>query len=86
MIAALTGPRWKLISYPARKGFAYQLFDLVEDPGEQTNLIDTKPGLAGAMAARLQHWREETGETAPRKVPKLSPDSEKALEALGYVR
>jgi arylsulfatase A-like enzyme len=86
LIAALRGPRWKLISYPTRKGFAYQLFDLVEDPGERTNLIDAKPGLAGAMAARLQQWREWTGAAAPRKVPKLSPDSEKALEALGYVR
>jgi arylsulfatase A-like enzyme len=86
LIAALRGPRWKLISYPARKGFAYQLFDLVDDPGERTDLIDANPSLAEAMAGRLQHWREETGAAAPLKVPKLSPESEKALEALGYVR
>ena len=86
LIAALRGPRWKLISYPARKGFAYQLFDLVEDPDERADLIDENPSLAAEMARRLERWRNETGAAAPRKVPKLSPESEKALEALGYVQ
>jgi arylsulfatase A-like enzyme len=52
---ALTGNRYKLISRDGGKTF--QLFDLIEDPGETRDLAAERPETAAAMAATLEEWR-----------------------------
>jgi arylsulfatase A-like enzyme len=47
---ALRDGNWKLISRP---GQAPELFDLLSDSGEQTNLADRQPARVAAMRARL---------------------------------
>jgi arylsulfatase A-like enzyme len=43
---------------------AGQLYNLAEDPGETTNLLDQKPDIAGELRSRLQALRD-SGRTRP---------------------
>ncbi|MDB2674079.1 sulfatase-like hydrolase/transferase [Akkermansiaceae bacterium] len=53
--AAWIENRFKLISRP--KGD--ELYDLIADPGEKTDLIKDKPEIAKRMAAELSTWKAE---------------------------
>jgi hypothetical protein len=64
-----------------------ELYDLVNDPGEHTNLIGELPQVATELAARLAARRAElvAAATAPeRRSVELSDDVRKRLQALGY--
>jgi membrane-anchored protein YejM (alkaline phosphatase superfamily) len=37
----------------------YLLYDLVHDPGEQRNVVASRPDLVDELAGRLQRWRSE---------------------------
>jgi len=62
------------------------LFDLVNDPGEKSDLAAARPELAARMSAELFSWMESEGEK--RRSPELSlSDSErKRLRSLGYLQ
>ncbi len=45
-----------------------ELYDVVTDPGEETNLAKEEQALAAALQDRLQEWRRESGAVLP--VPK----------------
>jgi arylsulfatase A-like enzyme len=45
----------------AGKGKAYELFNLVADPGEERDLSEEMPEKVKEMAAKLKKWRQETG-------------------------
>jgi arylsulfatase A-like enzyme len=64
----------------------YELYDLVNDPGEHTSLIPKRPDLAEKLESELTVWR-----TARRRGPSYSRDFElseehiRQLRALGYI-
>jgi hypothetical protein len=64
----------------------YELYDLVNDPGEHTSLIPKRPDLAEKLESELTAWR-----TARRRGPSYSRDFElseehiRQLRALGYI-
>ena len=60
---AVRDERWKLIAYP---GAGYlQLFDLQNDPYEQTNLVDSPEGAAqtARLLALLKDWQAKSDDT-----------------------
>ena len=57
--------RYKLIS--RQKG--NELYDLIADPGEKTNLIDKKPEIATRMISELSTWKNEVMEEL-KSIPK----------------
>ena len=79
---------WKYISGPE------ELYNLAEDPGEQTNLIDRRPRMAdslrsamGDMLANIEIYSGEDGGSGFSTVSEdeTSPEFEKKLQALGYI-
>jgi len=46
--------KWKLVRIPLEKGFAYELFDLKNDPGETQNVIATHPQIAVRLKTQLE--------------------------------
>lgn len=51
-----------------RRGTAYELYDLAEDPGEKRDLAKRKPQDVAKLSAALEAW--ERGMVAPRFAPK----------------
>src|SRR5262249_44915913 len=51
-----------------------ELFDLKNDPGEGTNLIDRFPDKAARLAARLREWRKSVGASEMRPNPDYVPN------------
>jgi arylsulfatase A-like enzyme/tetratricopeptide (TPR) repeat protein len=78
---ALRSARYKLIKAPRP-----ELYDVVADPGETTNVIARHSAVADAMMARLDHIVATTGQGAPApETADLDRESVAALAALGYI-
>jgi len=61
--AAVVHNEWKLIQPdPARDEF--ELYNLVEDPGESTNLVTQEPQVRGRLVAALRDWSESVDRSA----------------------
>lgn len=80
---ALITEKWKLI-----RNFddqSYELYNLENDPGEQRNLVDTRPAvlddLVPALQARLGAQGKEVGEPV-----RLSNEEHERLKSLGYIQ
>ena len=64
----LANPQWKLI-VALEPDFHFkppvELYNLIEDPLESTNLVEREPEIAAALKARMEQWiakrEEETG-------------------------
>jgi arylsulfatase A-like enzyme len=52
---AVMGDRYKLVRY--EDGAEYQLFDLLDDPSEEKNIITKYPEIAGDLKTALAAWR-----------------------------
>ncbi len=80
---AIRDGSWKLLINP--DGSQAQLFNLAEDPGEQTNLLDQQPELVAALTAKIKVWAQDVGlafddQVTPRKpTPSLSISVNKRL-------
>lgn len=59
---------FKLIEY--FEEHTVQLFNLREDPGEQTDLAGVQPGRVAELRERLHRWRTDVG----ARMPELNPD------------
>jgi len=78
---SLRSPRYKLIQAPRP-----ELYDLVTDPGEATNVFDQHRALARRMAAELERLMAETSRDAPApEAANLDTETVERLAALGYV-
>ena len=79
---AVVRDRWKLIASP---GFTPELYDLVEDPNERSDLAANRTDVVEALTAELASFEDEV---TIRFEPMETPVDEEALErlrALGYV-
>lgn len=62
-VSAVRVDDWKLLRY--YEGPRVELYSLKEDLGEQRDLAAERPGLAAALARRLEHWLESAGAQHP---------------------
>ena len=53
---SLVDNRYKL--YSGDSGKTFELYDLVADPGEKTDLADANPEIVAGMRATLVEWRD----------------------------
>jgi tetratricopeptide (TPR) repeat protein len=58
-----------------------ELYDLASDPGENRNIVETQPQIAGQLASKLAAWTTSGRETAYEPEPELLAQ----LRSLGYV-
>ena len=54
---------WKLIEFHETNAVA--LYNLRDDPGEQSNLATTMPQIAAQLRAELDAWQEKTNAPVP---------------------
>jgi arylsulfatase A-like enzyme len=68
---AMRKGRYKLIEWYEKSAFgedgAFELYDLVNDPKEQKDLADAKPGMVKAMTAEFRKWRKDVGAQEMKK-------------------
>src|SRR5208283_2683433 len=76
----IEGP-WKYILAPRP-----EMYDLTQDPGEQTNLVGKQPQVAQGLRSRLEAMLKRLEAAAlPRSPSTVDPEAVKRLESLGYV-
>ncbi len=72
---AARGPRYKLVHPEARGGkarsSAWELYDMLADPGETKNLIDSEPRTAADMKAAYAEWFDDVSRTRGYPVPHI---------------
>ena len=77
---------WKLIADPAGRK-PLMLFDLASDPKEARNILEEQPEVAARLNGELDRWMDRTEPfTAPRGTVHLTPEQEKTLKSLGYLK
>ena len=68
---AIRSGRYKLIEWFARSTFndkgAFELYDLINDPGEQKDLVDDLPELTVELSKKLGAWRKQVGAQMMKK-------------------
>ena len=80
-LRALRSGRFKLIAAPRP-----ELYDLEQDPGEQSNLFEERKQLADRMLTRLGELEARFTKTErPNSEPEVDPEARARLAALGYV-
>jgi len=67
----IMGQRWKLIYY--HEDGRYELYDLQNDPGEQTNVASKNAEILQIYKDQLQLWLKQTHATFPTEDPKFEP-------------
>ncbi len=72
--------RWKYIE--AREEGTAELYDLENDPHERKNVVDLYPDARQQLSKALARW--QAGAARPT-LPKVDPEAEQRLRALGYV-
>lgn len=80
LFAIRTG-RWHLIDAPEK-----ELYRVLEDPRELTNVYDKYPAQVAALQKKLVPWKKaatEAIQAAPSA--QISPELQESLQALGYV-
>jgi len=74
---------WKYIE--GKEQHVKQLFNLVDDPLERTNLLAKFPTIAQKFALKVEQWRK-THRSANPVIDSMTEEDLKKLRALGYVR
>lgn len=62
---------WKLIEF--FEDGRLELYNLSEDPGEKTNLVEEEKDRTRSLYVKLRAWREATGAKMPRPNPAYDP-------------
>jgi hypothetical protein len=83
--------RWKLIQIPREGGDVYELYNLVDDPGETQNLYPELAGEAAKLEPFLEAWLEndplrESESSGEAGEEELDPAALEQLKTLGYVQ
>jgi len=84
ILKAIITPQWKYIyDYEHETG---ELYNIISDPFEQINLIDTHPAQADNLKDQLFLWMAQARRFPPKNhLLQLSPDEKEKLETLGYL-
>jgi arylsulfatase A-like enzyme len=53
---AIRTDRWKLLYRPTREGVRWSLYDLVADPDERTDVLETHRAVAATLREKLRRW------------------------------
>ena len=81
--------RWKVIRTMKGRRGTHALYDLITDPGEQSDRASSEPGQLATLKARLQAYESAPGPlgmgTAQGVPQRLDDRTRQQLEALGYV-
>ena len=88
LLAAQTAVQDGRFKYLVSADGREELYDLVADPGEVDNIIDTHAAEAERLAAALASWTESVPLYEPSEAeaaPELDPAVLEALRSLGYV-
>ena len=64
---------------------AYELYDLIQDPGETQDLFATQTEVARRLRAHLDAWIQLRREDVDPVPLKLDPEHKKRMRALGYI-
>jgi arylsulfatase A-like enzyme len=90
---ALRTDQWKLIRIPHPDGDRYELYDLVNDPGETHNRFAELPGEAGKLVPLLEAWMQQdparnldNTDIEGTALEGLDPAAEEQLRTLGYIQ
>jgi arylsulfatase A-like enzyme len=75
--------RWKYFEAPDEN--RRQLFDLVNDPGEEKNLAASRPRVVKRLSGLIAEWRERQERNRPERELEVPADALEGLRALGYV-
>lgn len=73
--ATLITGKWKIIkrfALPVNRTSLYELYDLDNDIGESTDLVDKHPLLVARLAAILDQYIKETGSLVPIENPRYN--------------
>ena len=69
---------WKLIRFycdNADQTDRYELYNLADDPGERRNLAPAQPDRVKQLAARIDHWLQDTAAVIPKANPAFNPNA-----------
>lgn len=78
---------WKYIWWPTKK--VEELYDLVNDPGEQINVAQKYPEIVGGLYRQLLDWineNEQVGQSFGTYTHKFDKATIEKLKSLGYIR
>jgi len=65
---------------------SHELYDIQDDPGEQTDLADTKPDVVERLDTTLDEWLDSFEQTERSKDVSMDDDTKSRLEDLGYLQ
>ena len=68
-ILAIRTKRWKYVTYPLDDSLTCELYDMLNDPGELNNLVDSSEysDVTERMKKELERLKSETGFRFPEK-------------------
>jgi arylsulfatase A-like enzyme len=80
---AVRSPQWKFITRP--RAAEEELYNLVEDPSERSNLVGADPQAAAERRARILPYWDPQRDTSEDPRQRLAPSLVRELQALGYL-
>jgi arylsulfatase A-like enzyme len=81
----ITG-EWKLIYETSEYGARYELYNLKNDPGELTDLVDIEKEQFKVLKARLEEWMNRPKPNIISSAKPLDEETKKRLKSLGYLQ
>ena len=79
---AIRNGRWKLLEF-FEDGHV-ELYDLVKDPGEETDLAGSEPRRTRALRVQLESWRASVGALMPARNPHFEAENQKQRHPIRY--
>lgn len=79
---AIRNGRWKLLEF-FEDGHV-ELYDLVADPGEETDLSSSEPSRARGLHSKLESWRATVGAVMPKRNPHFEAENQKQRHPILY--
>ncbi len=91
---AIQDGEWKLVYTPSaryqalQQGVEYELYNVIEDPDETSNVAEDHPDVVERLRVELQEIIAATGPIAgpPGREPRYTEAELESLRALGYIR
>lgn len=93
-LRSIQDEQWKLVRVPSQRyrdmmqGVEFELYDVLADPMETTNVADRHPEIVQRLRFALEDVMDATGPVAPPpgQAPRYTDEQIRQLRALGYIR